>query len=154
MEKIEDFGVHANQVSAWSGRMRLQRGATWEGSSRCERPSIMPVPLAIRSPQIPCPDQACTPPTPPQYYPLEVSYFKSSLDAQLLGTLWNTYWIKTLCASPLLQNQALVTGQLQDVGECAPGFLPLPRGAYLWSWSGTDNPSVRLPGGFQQLQTP
>ncbi|KAL6769348.1 hypothetical protein ACKKBG_A30665 [Auxenochlorella protothecoides x Auxenochlorella symbiontica] len=64
MEKIEDFGVHANQ-----------------------------------------------------YYPLDVTFFKSSLDAQLLGTLWNSYWVKTLCASPLLQNQALVTGQLQDVAK-------------------------------------
>ncbi len=37
-----------------------------------------------------------------QYYPLEVSYFKSSLDSQLLDLLWNKYWVNTLSSSPLL----------------------------------------------------
>ena len=37
-----------------------------------------------------------------QYYPLEVSYFKSSLDTQLLDLLWNKYWVNTLSSSPLL----------------------------------------------------
>lgn len=51
-----------------------------------------------------------------QYYPLEVSYFKSSLDAHLLGLLWNSYWMKTLCAAPLLQNHALTTSHISDLG--------------------------------------
>ena len=31
-----------------------------------------------------------------QYYPLDISYFKSSLDTSILNTLWNKYWIATL----------------------------------------------------------
>ena len=31
-----------------------------------------------------------------QYYPLEVSFFKSSLDKRLLEHLWNRYWVSTL----------------------------------------------------------
>lgn len=49
LEKIEDFGVHANQ-----------------------------------------------------YYALEVEVFKSSLDTELLGLLWNKYWVNTLSTSPLI----------------------------------------------------
>lgn len=36
------------------------------------------------------------------YYPLEVSHFKSSRDAQLLDLLWNKYWVMTLSQSPLV----------------------------------------------------
>lgn len=64
MEKIEDFGVHANS-----------------------------------------------------YYPLEVSYFKSSLDRTLLGLLWNKYWVNTLSASPLLANAGYTTGQIVDLAN-------------------------------------
>lgn len=37
-----------------------------------------------------------------QYYSLEVSVFKSSLDSKLLDLLWNKYWVNTLSSSPLL----------------------------------------------------
>ncbi|XP_020602892.1 COP9 signalosome complex subunit 5-like [Orbicella faveolata] len=37
-----------------------------------------------------------------QYYSLEVSYFKSSLDRKLLEMLWNKYWVNTLSSSSLL----------------------------------------------------
>ncbi|KAH9363363.1 hypothetical protein HPB48_006469 [Haemaphysalis longicornis] len=37
-----------------------------------------------------------------QYYSLEVSYFKSSLDRRLLDSLWNKYWVNTLSSSSLL----------------------------------------------------
>ena len=37
-----------------------------------------------------------------QYYSLEVSYFKSSLDAHLLDLLWNKYWVDTLSSCSLL----------------------------------------------------
>lgn len=30
------------------------------------------------------------------YYALEVSYFKNSVDNQLLEVLWNKYWINTI----------------------------------------------------------
>jgi hypothetical protein len=46
----------------------------------------------------------------------QVDYFKSSLDAVLLDTLWNKYWVNTLAASPLLATRALGTGQLTDIG--------------------------------------
>ena len=50
-----------------------------------------------------------------QYYPLEVTFFKSSLDGYLLDALWNTYWVSTLSASPLLTTSHLTTGQLKDI---------------------------------------
>lgn len=37
-----------------------------------------------------------------QYYALDVSYFKSSLDTKLLDSLWNKYWLNTLSSSSLL----------------------------------------------------
>lgn len=37
-----------------------------------------------------------------QYYPLDVQIFKSSLDEELLGLLWNKYWVNTLSQSPLI----------------------------------------------------
>lgn len=52
-----------------------------------------------------------------QYYPLEISYFKSSSDTALLNTLWNKYWIATLSASPLLANAAYVNEQLGDLAD-------------------------------------
>lgn len=37
-----------------------------------------------------------------QYYQLEVEIFKSALDTELLGLLWNKYWVNTLSQSPLI----------------------------------------------------
>jgi COP9 signalosome complex subunit 5 len=37
-----------------------------------------------------------------QYYSLEISHFKSSLDTKLLDLLWNKYWVATLSQSPLI----------------------------------------------------
>ena len=37
-----------------------------------------------------------------RYYSLEISYFKSELDSNLLASLWNKYWINTLSSSSLL----------------------------------------------------
>lgn len=42
-----------------------------------------------------------------QYYPLEVQIFKSSLDSELLGLLWNKYWVNTLSQSPLISVSAV-----------------------------------------------
>ena len=50
------------------------------------------------------------------YYPLEVSYFKSSLDASLLDLLWNKYWARALSTSPLVQSKEYVVQQLNDLG--------------------------------------
>lgn len=52
-----------------------------------------------------------------QYYPLEVSYFKSATDAALLDALWGKYWAATLSSSPLLATRDLVTGQIGDVAR-------------------------------------
>ena len=54
-------------------------------------------------------------PKNPSEWP-QVDYFKSSLDAALLDTLWNKYWVNTLAASPLLATRPLGTGQLTDIG--------------------------------------
>ena len=37
-----------------------------------------------------------------QYYSLEISHFKSSLDTKVLDLLWNKYWVATLSQSPLI----------------------------------------------------
>ncbi|KAI0565362.1 Cop9 signalosome subunit 5 [Gracilaria domingensis] len=51
------------------------------------------------------------------YYPLEVSYFKSTLDATLLDLLWNKYWARALSTSPLVQSKDYVLQQLKDISN-------------------------------------
>lgn len=52
-----------------------------------------------------------------RYYQLNMSYFKSSLDARLLDLLWNKYWARALSSSPLLQGESFVVQQLSDLGK-------------------------------------
>ncbi|KAK9786272.1 hypothetical protein WJX73_002061 [Symbiochloris irregularis] len=52
-----------------------------------------------------------------QYYPLNISFFKSSLDAHLLDLLWNKYWVNTLSTSPLVTTRDLTSKQYVDIGE-------------------------------------
>ncbi|KKY28540.1 putative cop9 signalosome complex subunit 5 [Phaeomoniella chlamydospora] len=52
-----------------------------------------------------------------QYYSLEVSHFKSTLDSQLLSLLWNKYWTATLSQSPLITNRDYTTKQIADLAE-------------------------------------
>ncbi|XP_066997921.1 COP9 signalosome complex subunit 5 isoform X2 [Anabrus simplex] len=52
-----------------------------------------------------------------QYYALEVTYFKSSLDRRLLESLWNKYWVNTLSSSSLLTNADYATGQIFDLSD-------------------------------------
>ncbi|MQM13693.1 hypothetical protein Taro_046622 [Colocasia esculenta] len=52
-----------------------------------------------------------------QYYALDITYFKSSLDCYLLDLLWNKYWVNTLSSSPLLGNRDYVAGQISDLAE-------------------------------------
>jgi hypothetical protein len=52
-----------------------------------------------------------------QYYSLDVTFFKSSLDSHLLDLLWNKYWVNTLSASPLISNREFAAGQIADVAE-------------------------------------
>ena len=39
-----------------------------------------------------------------KYYELNISFFKSKLDNEMIDRLWNEYWTATLSASPLLSN--------------------------------------------------
>jgi len=52
-----------------------------------------------------------------QYYQLEVEVFKSSLDEDLLGLLWNKYWVNTLSQSPLISNREYAVSQLADLHQ-------------------------------------
>lgn len=52
-----------------------------------------------------------------QYYSLDVSYFKSSLDRKLLESLWNKYWVNTLSSSSLITNADYTTGQIFDLAD-------------------------------------
>ncbi|KAJ8584620.1 Mov34-domain-containing protein [Rhizopogon salebrosus TDB-379] len=52
-----------------------------------------------------------------QYYPLDVQVFKSSLDTELLGLLWNKYWVNTLSQSPLISNRAYAVSQIVDLHQ-------------------------------------
>lgn len=52
-----------------------------------------------------------------RYYSVEVSHFKSSLDAHLLEQLWHKYWVQTLAQSPLLAGRDFGTKQLRDLAS-------------------------------------
>ncbi|KAF9220793.1 Mov34-domain-containing protein [Gyrodon lividus] len=52
-----------------------------------------------------------------QYYPLDVQIFKSSLDEELLGLLWNKYWVNTLSGSNLISNRAYAVSQISDLHQ-------------------------------------
>ncbi|KAI5888205.1 Mov34-domain-containing protein [Schizophyllum commune H4-8] len=52
-----------------------------------------------------------------QYYQIDVEIFKSSLDDELLGLLWNKYWVNTLSQSPLISNKAYAVSQLADLHQ-------------------------------------
>ncbi|CAI8043325.1 COP9 signalosome complex subunit 5 [Geodia barretti] len=52
-----------------------------------------------------------------QYYPLEVSYFKSSLDSHLLDLLWNKYWVNTLSSCSITTNADYTTQQISDLSQ-------------------------------------
>jgi COP9 signalosome complex subunit 5 len=51
-----------------------------------------------------------------QYYSLEVTHFKSSIDTQLLSLLWNKYWVITLIQSPLFTRE-YGSKQMMDLGQ-------------------------------------
>ncbi|KAL2002363.1 hypothetical protein VTN02DRAFT_112 [Thermoascus thermophilus] len=52
-----------------------------------------------------------------QYYSLEVSHFKSTLDSQLLSLLWNKYWVATLSQSPLFTSRDYGSKQMMDLSQ-------------------------------------
>ncbi|KAJ5102105.1 hypothetical protein NUU61_004327 [Penicillium alfredii] len=52
-----------------------------------------------------------------QYYSLDVSHFKSTLDTDLLSRLWNKYWVATLSQSPLFTSRDYGSKQMMDLSE-------------------------------------
>jgi COP9 signalosome complex subunit 5 len=52
-----------------------------------------------------------------QYYSLEVSHFKSTLDSQILSLLWNKYWVATLSQSPLFTSRNYGSKQILDLSQ-------------------------------------
>lgn len=66
-----------------------------------------------------------------QYYPLDVTYFKSALDRKLLDSLWNKYWVNTLGSSGLLSNTEYTTGQIFDLSEKLEQSEAILRGPYV-----------------------
>ncbi|KAJ2161481.1 COP9 signalosome catalytic subunit rri1 [Coemansia sp. RSA 552] len=52
-----------------------------------------------------------------KYYPLEVSYFKSTLDQRLMERLWRKHWVNTLSQSPLITNGEFMTRAMDEVAE-------------------------------------
>ncbi|GAX77055.1 hypothetical protein CEUSTIGMA_g4501.t1 [Chlamydomonas eustigma] len=52
-----------------------------------------------------------------QYYSLDISFFKSSLDSHMLDLLWNKYWVNTLSASPLISNREFAAGCISDIAD-------------------------------------
>lgn len=52
-----------------------------------------------------------------QYYSLEITHFKSSLDSHLLELLWNKYWVSTLSQSPLFTNREYSNKQMLDLSQ-------------------------------------
>ncbi|OWM75600.1 hypothetical protein CDL15_Pgr021765 [Punica granatum] len=90
LNKIEDFGVHCKQVLIF---FHLGFGYS------CFAPGLTPFYVIM------------------QYYALDITYFKSSLDCHLLDLLWNKYWVNTLSSSSLLGNGDYVAGQISDLAE-------------------------------------
>ena len=58
-----------------------------------------------------------------QYYSLDISYFKSSLDNRLLDSLWNKYWVHTLSSSSLLTVSFTIDSCIQCCSKFFPFFL-------------------------------
>ncbi|KAJ2512866.1 COP9 signalosome catalytic subunit rri1 [Coemansia sp. RSA 1939] len=52
-----------------------------------------------------------------KYYSLDVGYFKSSLDKQLLERLWRKHWISTISQSPLITNSGYITQKMVEIAD-------------------------------------
>jgi COP9 signalosome complex subunit 5 len=64
-----------------------------------------------------------------KYYSLDVSFFKSSLDARNLDSLTKKYWVNTLSSSTLLANRKLIASQVSDMeGKIAKAEKEIKRG--------------------------
>ena len=52
-----------------------------------------------------------------EYYSLDVSFFKSSLDAQLLEILWDKHWVDTLAATRLREDGQYASRSVRDLAS-------------------------------------
>ncbi|KAJ1662409.1 COP9 signalosome catalytic subunit rri1 [Coemansia sp. RSA 1813] len=52
-----------------------------------------------------------------KYYSLDVGYFKSSLDKQLMERLWRKHWISTISQSPLITNSEYTTQKMTEIAD-------------------------------------
>lgn len=52
-----------------------------------------------------------------QYYALETTHFKSTLDSEILSLLWNKYWVATLSQSPLFTSRDYGSKQMMDLSH-------------------------------------
>ena len=86
IDKIGDFGMHVKQYAA----VARPRPPTEQAPGAAARLTA-PGPQAGGVRALRC-----------RYYPLEISYFKSSTDSALLSLLWNKYWVNTLSTNALL----------------------------------------------------
>lgn len=53
------------------------------------------------------------------YYPIPITIFKSKLDDELLGLLWNKYWVNTLSQTPLISVRRHCSCGLQFIFDTA-----------------------------------
>lgn len=64
-----------------------------------------------------------------RYYSLQVSHYKSTLDARLLEQLWHKYWVQTLGQNPLLTNRDYGNKQMLDLSsKLREAASAIPRG--------------------------
>jgi len=73
-----------------------------------------------------------------EYYPLELSVFKSSLDTTLFELLWNKYWVKGLATSKNMLTRENTAAKItdvatnlekasKDIGSSMGGFLMMQK---------------------------
>ncbi|KAL0760200.1 hypothetical protein Bca101_076350 [Brassica carinata] len=81
-----------------------------------------------------------------QYYSLDITYFKSSLDSHLLELLWNKYWVNTLSSSRVLGNGDYIAGQISDLA----GKLDQAESQLVQSWFGGKKASLHKKKRYNQ----
>ena len=87
-----------------------------------------------------------------KYYALDVSFFKSSLDAKLLDVLWDKYWVETLAASRLREDGRYASQAVSDLsakidkagGTLGPGIARVGRGGLSHDRPGPSSKSDKL----------
>jgi len=73
-----------------------------------------------------------------EFYPLEVSVFKSSMDTALFELLWNRYWVKGLATSKNLMTREYTAAKItdvavnlekasKDIGNSVGGFMMMQK---------------------------